>query len=245
MESNVQEDVITTISPNDEMFEPSDYGVQHYFAVGVSALENIRAALALADQANVERILDLPCGHGRVMRTMKAAFPGVAIHACDLNRDGVDFCARTFGARPVYSSPNFADIRLDTSFDLIWSGSLLTHLNKKPFVACIEFCIDHLEDHGVFVFSVHGRYSIWSQEHRYKYLSDERFARIASEYNRDGFGYADYDDHSGYGISVAKPSWLFSVLEAYTNIRVVLFRERGWDNHQDVVACVRMPITGG
>ena len=47
-------------------------------------------------------MLDFACGHGRVMRTLKAAFPDALLTACDIDRDGVDFCARTFGAAPVY-----------------------------------------------------------------------------------------------------------------------------------------------
>ena len=60
--------------------------------------------LALVGKTEVRKILDLPCGYGRVLRMIHAAFPRATIHACNLNKDAVDFCAATFGAIPVYSS---------------------------------------------------------------------------------------------------------------------------------------------
>jgi hypothetical protein len=55
------------ISPKDEMYEGS---TSHYFAAGRSALHAIDVALSAAGKkrGGVKRILDLPCGHGRVCR---------------------------------------------------------------------------------------------------------------------------------------------------------------------------------
>ena len=64
------------------------------------------------DVADVKRILDLPCGHGRVLRYLSAAFPEAEITACDIMREGVDFCASTFGAIPVYSQDDPQQIPL-------------------------------------------------------------------------------------------------------------------------------------
>ena len=75
----------------------------------------------------MSEILDLPCGHGRVMRWLRATFPKASLTACDIDGDGVSFCAETFGARPALSSTDPEDLVLGT-FDLIWCGSLLTHL---------------------------------------------------------------------------------------------------------------------
>src|SRR5438552_19193144 len=81
-------------------------------------------------------MLDLPCGHGRVMRFLKATFPHAQLTACDLNHGAVDFCAMTFAAHPVYSELAVPSIPLRGKFDLIWCGSLLTHLRKEM---CAEF----------------------------------------------------------------------------------------------------------
>ena len=80
----------TIISPNDQMFAS---GGQWYFDIGRSALDCITRALAAAHIVP-QRILDLPCGHGRVCRMLTAAYPAARVTVCHLDRDGVDFCAR-------------------------------------------------------------------------------------------------------------------------------------------------------
>src|SRR5262245_32651468 len=97
-----QGDVIRTISPNDEMFSAAGRE-DVYHAIGRSAIECIVCSLNAARKttADVKRILDLPSGHGRVLRYLKAVFPDAEITACDLVRDGVDFCASALGALPV------------------------------------------------------------------------------------------------------------------------------------------------
>ena len=68
-----------------------------YILAGTSALALIRVAMAEAGMRDdPAAILDLPCGHGRVIRVLRAAFPAATLIACDLDRDGVDFCAQTF-----------------------------------------------------------------------------------------------------------------------------------------------------
>jgi cyclopropane fatty-acyl-phospholipid synthase-like methyltransferase len=89
--------VDTVISPKETM------GRDNYLWVGASAAEAIIAALAVSRLAEVRRILDLPCGHGRVLRHLVKIFPDAVVDACDLDRDGVDFCAVRFGARPIIS----------------------------------------------------------------------------------------------------------------------------------------------
>ena len=56
--------------------------------------------------------------------------------------------------------------------------------------------------------------------------------------HRVDFAYEDYPGQNGYGISISKPSWVLSFLgERFPSLEVVHFKERAWDNHQDVVVC--------
>jgi SAM-dependent methyltransferase len=113
----------TVISPNDHAWIT---GEQWYFDVGRSALDCIKSALTTAHIAPTS-ILDLPCGHGRICRMLRALFPDAHLAACDLDRDAVDFCAAQFNATPVYSHEDIRRVSLDQCFDLIWCGSLFTH----------------------------------------------------------------------------------------------------------------------
>lgn len=153
------DDVIRTISSNDQMLDPV-YGESVYFYCGRSALECISVSLDAATKAvdDVKRILDLPCGHGRVLRYLKAAFPHAEITAGDILRDGVDFNASTFGAIPVYSHDDPMKIPLKHgAFDLIWVGSLFTHLDPDIWPIWLSALCSFLSSRGTLVFTTHGR----------------------------------------------------------------------------------------
>ena len=94
--------IIADISPRDTMYTAG--WEQHYASVGQSALQAIRLAMLAVGKVHFKKILDLPCGHGRIQRVLRAAFPDAEITACDLDFDGVDFCVQTFGAIPLYSA---------------------------------------------------------------------------------------------------------------------------------------------
>jgi SAM-dependent methyltransferase len=230
-------DVISEISPVDPTFEGSE---AHYFESGRSALECIRLAMLLARKQTVENALDLPCGWGRQTRTIKAAFPSARLTACDIDREGVDFCARVFGATPIYAEVHPKDIRIDDCFDLIWCGSLLTHLDAGRNVDLLRLFASLLEPGGVAVFTTHGRFSAGKlRDHELNYgLPEERIDDLVRQYDTSGFGYVDYWQQVDYGISLASPSWICAELEKLPSLRLVGYTERGWHDHHDVVACV-------
>lgn len=240
-------DVSQEISPNDEMFSAGSAGNEsRYFGVGRSALKRINYSLEAAQISPiaVKRILDLPCGHGRVLRYLKSAFPEAEITACDLLRDGVDFCASTFGAIPVYSNEDPTKISLErNSFDLIWVGSLLTHFDSNQWPDFLNFFRDCLRPGGVMVFTTHGRetYRRIVEDSSYYHLPYWRNTAVVYGYERSGFGYANYSSSNIYGISLCEPAWVCTQLARLSDIRLVHFSESSWDNHHDVFACVRDP----
>src|SRR5262249_34860974 len=86
-------DFIREISPDDDM---AGVGPEEYYRWGLAALDYIQVALRTAEYPGAPRtILDLPCGYGRVLRMLRAAFPNATIHACDIKADALDFCTQT------------------------------------------------------------------------------------------------------------------------------------------------------
>lgn len=147
--------VIATIAPGDGMYQGNN---QDYFAVGYSALRCIRLALLAAEQESPRRILDFGCGHGRVLRVLKAAFPDAHLTACDLNRGGVDFCATKFGATPVYSAENPREIPFSDEYDLIWCGSVFTHLSENRWHGFLDALLSRpAKGGGIAVLTTSGR----------------------------------------------------------------------------------------
>jgi SAM-dependent methyltransferase len=243
--------LVTEVSPDDQMVLRFDDATMarigekswqdQYFRVGEAALRTVVRAMVLAEKTDIASILDLPCGHGRVLRMLRAAFPSARIAACDLDRGGVDFCARTFGAVPVYSEVEPAAIPLTEQFELIWCGSLLTHVDRRRYAAFVDWFVDRLAPEGLLVFTNHGRWSL--DYHRtYPYIDEDRFQAIAAEVASDGFGYRDYPHQPEYGIWIAVPSGVVRLVERRRDATLLAYHERGWGHHQDVVVLWKKPI---
>ena len=237
-ERELLEKVSTRIYYNDGMY---DGDAMHYFRVGLSAISCITEALEAAGLKRVRSILDLPCGSGRVLRFLSQQFPEAEITACELAPGPVEFCVSTFGARPAYSSLRLDEVSLAREFDLIWCGSLVTHLNESGIVSLLQLFRRHLARGGLLIFTTHGDYvpdRMAAREFDYGLMTGQ-IDRVGADYKRTGFGFEDYPGEKDYGVSLTSPEWIRARVEQISDLREVFFRERGWDNHQDVFGFVR------
>jgi SAM-dependent methyltransferase len=234
------QEVIAETSPKDQMFKSDP---KSYFFWGAQGLETIKRFMSLLAISTVSTVLDFPSGYGRVLRFLRAAYPDAEITACDIDRDGVDFCAKTFNAQPVYSTVDMATVPILQAYDLIWCGSLLTHIHAAQWRELLELFSAHLSDSGALIFTTHGRPN--AERLRAKRnvfdklgLSDWAIATILSDYERCGFGYQNYSAQEGYGVSLSSPSWVCSQVIQTSGLRLVAYQEGGWGGIQDAVACV-------
>jgi SAM-dependent methyltransferase len=222
----------------------------HYFRVGLGAIRLVEEALAAAGAGDdaVRRVLDLPCGGGRVLRFLVRRFPAAEFVACDLQRDMVDFCARQFGALPFYSKEDLGELSFDKPFDLVWCGSLATHLDARGIAALLGLFRRSLSRRGVAVFTAHGERvagRMLADEFDYA-IAKESIPAIVGAYRETGYGFTNYPNvgaygvaqDSGYGISLTSPDWI-RARAADEGLREVYFNPHGWDDHQDVYGFVR------
>lgn len=235
------DDVNKKISPNDEMYQGNN---EHYFHVGMSAIQCIYFSIMLSGKSmkDIKKILDLPCGYGRVLRMLISVFPDSSVYGCDLNHEGVDFCSRIFGATPIYSNKNIKNVNLLERFDLIWCGSLLTHLEEQKWNNFFSFFENILRPHGLLVFTTHGRNVanvIRNKENNYGLEPKEKINKMINDFEREGFGFCNYHHSDDYGISVSSPSFTIKKIEKRKNLQILMYLEKGWDHHQDVVACIK------
>jgi SAM-dependent methyltransferase len=230
---------IRDIAPQDGM---NMSGRERYYRLGLAALAYIRLALQVAGAREPRNILDLPSGYGRVLRMLKAAFPDAGLTAGDIDRAAVDFCVETFGAIPAYSTEDPSDLRLAGDYDLIWCGSLLTHLDVEGWRRFLPWFERHLGEGGILVFTTHGRlHADEVRSGRQKFPVTD-LGELVVGYEREGFGYQRYLDWEwDYGISLSSPAWVCRELERCPSLELLMYTERGWYGRQDAVTCVRRP----
>lgn len=226
------------LSPDDLMFEGN---LTEYLMIGASALECIRRALE-ATRTPVDRILDFGCGHGRVLRMLKLAFSEAELTACDLDPEAAAFCAGKFGAEAAVSRRELTQVEIRGPFDLIWSGSVLTHLPEHSWLEAWLF-ESLLTPAGTAVFSTHGP---WGAEQlgsgALDYgLSRSEIAAMLEGFKQSGFGYVDYAGQRGYGIAVCAPQWVSRAIDAQVGLELVAHEPVAWAGHQDVVVVSRVP----
>ena len=251
--------VIDELSPDEEWAHQVP---EAYFASGQWAFRRIKLAMLAAGISTFENILDLPSGYGRVLRVLKAAFPDATLTACDIHAPAVDFCARVFGATPVYSTERPEEIPLEGPFDLLWCGSLLTHVDKPEWDSFLQCFQSVLRPGGLLVFTTTGPFvaeeQIHSSDSPYGITAEQRDS-IVKSYRETGFGYCDYEygDHlrdislpPNYGIALASPKWVCTKLEP-RKFDLLTYSAGGWGSRwgefrpslataaQDVIGCIR------
>jgi SAM-dependent methyltransferase len=230
-----------TIGAGEQM--PAD-DLAGYLATGESALKAVRLALLAARRPEPRAILDLPCGHGRVLRWLAAAFPDASLSACDLLTDGVDFCAARFGATPIHSVRRPGPELFDGPYDLIWVGSLLTHLDVDAWDHFLDLFHRLLAPGGLLVATTHGELVATRMRagHLYGY-PELGVARALRTYDHAGFTFLEEGPTSiEYGITISSPAWVVDRFTRGRDWRVVMYTDALWANHQDVVAVAAGPL---
>lgn len=230
--------VETRISPDDGMYVGDG---EHYYRVGLSAIDCIERAMEAAQVNIPANALDLPCGYGRVLRFLVKRFPEIRFTACDLDSRAVEFCVARLGVEPAYSQVNLDELSLGRTFDLIWCGSLITHLDDNKIVQLLNFFARHLARRGLVVFSSAGdQVAQWMINGEFDYgIDPSKIPKITSAYRADGYGYTDYPYRPDYGISLTSPDWIRAKSLKVGGLTEVYFKPHGWDNHQDVFGFIK------
>jgi SAM-dependent methyltransferase len=235
--------VSTRVHPDDGMYAGEG---THYFTAGLSAVDCVEEVLRRAAPTEVREALDLPSGYGRELRFFVRRFPAAAFTACDIQPGAVRFCAEAFGATPAVSQPDFDVVAFARRFDLIWCGSLVTHLGAAATRSLFRLFARSLNPRGVMIFTTHGD-SVAArlvEDGAFYDMPRDYAEAITDSYAATGHGYHDYprglgyfDFHpegSGYGISITSHAWVRAAVAEIGGSREVYFEPRGWANHQDV-----------
>lgn len=136
--------------------------IDQFFAGGEAMAANVDAALGSIGRslATTGDFLDFGCGCGRLLAALERHFPELRVHGCDVDPAAIAwsskrfprFCLRTNGEWPPCEFPS-------SSFDVIWCGSVFTHIDEAHQDAWLEEFHRLLQPDGLLLASVHGRLS--------------------------------------------------------------------------------------
>lgn len=232
------------IHPDDDMFTGS---LEHYESVG-KQLAAFVAKAAGTLQLEAPRILELPCGYGRVTRHLAGMFPKEHILSSDIMVPATAFVAQEFGVKvhpaqePVHELVGIES----NSFDIAVMGSLITHLSAVNSRTLLGNFFRILRPGGVAIVTTHGARSrqLIDQQDIYD-VGELARQHLLMQYDANEFGFVNYRpnhtfeaktvDYIGdsYGISLIPDLWMKNIAHGH-QMTIVETLVGGWDNHQDV-----------
>ena len=220
-----------TISKGDDMFRKSaDWDA--YLGVGRSAVDIILRGLALCDLQKVRTVLDFGCGHGRTARHLPLLFPDARLFFSDRDESAWSFCARQFPrAEGIPSHEDFAQVELPEDIDVIFVGSLFTHLDWDPSRALWKRLFAALAPNGCLIPTFHGamHYRRMIDEPR-RYNPEGYYNPLIQSYLSTGFGYQTYKHYRSWGQSLTAIGRVIELAAGpeAASARLVGYREAGW-----------------
>jgi SAM-dependent methyltransferase len=225
------DDLDDEIGVSDAMFTGN---YNHYFSVGASAMNNIIVALTSVEKTP-GRILDFGCGAGRVTRWLRSAFSYAAVEGCDMREADLQFVAKTLGVQTWISGKDVDQLEPPSTYDLIWVGSVFTHLPMSVSIRLFDKLTSWLNPDGILILTSHGRNVLLRGESSGFYGIPKHWNKVIGDYRKVKYGYAGYDGMPDYGISVVQLSWWIELILSRSNLRLILMTEQAWDHHHDVI----------
>lgn len=223
------------IPPAELRFKVAGPGtVDDFFAGGESMATSVEAAMGTVGRSLAAGgdFLDFGCGCGRLLAALESRFPSLRVRGCDVDSAAVSWSRgrfpevgfRTNGEWPPCDFP-------PASFDVIWCGSVFTHIDEAHQDAWLVDVRRLLRPGGLLVASVHGR------------LSWERWIPVLGKnrLERDGFYFLKSGVDAGLHPDWYQVAWH---TEGYVRrhwgrwYEVRSYVEGGLNGYQDIVVAV-------
>ncbi len=157
----------------------------------------------------------------------------------DINKGGVDFVCSTFGVRGFYSVAAPENLSHDGCYDVIFVGSLFSHLPVTIWASWLSRLYEMLSKNGVLVFST---------------LGMDLYNQIAPEYRKEfetgteGFFFSETTNQGGgnlppdiYGTTYVSDSYVRRVVASHSLGKLIGFYPKGLSALQDVYVITNQP----
>ena len=166
--------IITAIDPRDEMYRfiadhwdwpyhavhmaDRAYAIHGYLGSADRHMRELEDVLLEAGRPlpQVRSFLEFACGHGRMTRFLVHRLDRSRITVSDINPSAVAFTCNTFAVQGFRSVEDPRDLLHDGRYEVIFVGSLFSHLNHAYWGAWLQRLYSLLSDRGLLIFSTHG-----------------------------------------------------------------------------------------
>jgi SAM-dependent methyltransferase len=236
--------IIRDIHPKDHMFNSAVRGWTDYEGVGVSAMQIICSAFMAGPAHIPKRVLDFGCGHGRVARHLRAALPDAEMYFSDIDETCSVFCAETFEGQYVQSFNDFQRLDLPENLDLIWVGSVFTHLDYLRMNTLFNALVGGLAPRGTLVATFRGNFLYQIAKQEKDPNQQRKWKPLLDQYEAGGIAYQAYerDKDPDWGLSLSASDRVIGLGRRFDDLLLVNYSEKGWAAVHDVAAWTKNPV---
>ena len=236
-------DVDMTLDPTDHMV-PNKYGLEGYRFVGQSGARVICSALSLAhNDVMPTRVLDFACGAGRVARHIRVLLPEAKLFFADIDAERSAFCAKQFNGDTVPAVSDFDKLVLPKDLDIIWVGSLFTHIDYARMLKLFSKLWMSLRPNGCLIATFHGRAVLEAAKSEH-FIDPARWERIVTDFANLGVGYQSYGSEgylSEVGVSLTTSDRVIALANGHSDARLICYSEKAWASLHDVATWMKVP----
>ena len=182
---------------------------------------------------DVDRVLEIGCGYGRIIRVLKEHVPPSKIYVSDVIEEGAHFSATEFG---VNKMPILEDVKegYREFFDLIFMLSVYTHTPVDFMHRHVKLVSDALRPNGLCVFATQGPISAKNAEQYSQDWLDKEL--ILKELQEKGYSFQQYPHYyDRYGMTWHTEDYIRETIrKANVPLRFLSYRPAEHDGHQDI-----------
>ncbi len=198
------------------------------------------------EMASVSDALDFGCSSGRVVRSLSAAYPGIAWHGSDPNVAAIEWARENLRDIDFFISDDAPPLTLeDGSLDLVYAISIWSHFEPALGMRWFEEMHRVLRPGGHLICTTHGLTSV-AYYALHELRTPEQSLQIADALYRQGWWYAPEFGEEGdwgvvnpdWGTAFLSPEWMLAQL--CPRWRVLEFAPGRNQDNQDVYVLQRV-----
>lgn len=208
--------------------------IPQFTAMGERMLDDIQAGLTTVGLSLAgQRVLDFGCGCGRLVLALRRRGLDVRVSGCDVDARAVAWCRAHLPDVPVVQNTELPPAPFaDGAFDVIWCGSVFTHLDERHQDLWLAELGRLLAPGGALLASVHGP-KAWEP-----LLPKAAIRRVQQQ----GLVFTRTDADAGvhpdwYQVAWHTEAYIRRHWQRFFDVRQYL--PRGLNDHQDLVVAVK------